>query len=70
MTLVHAFKKVNDNTVFFSLQDRREKRIKKTNSGDFVRTADTKEVLSEGDATNWSFNLYKRSELIQDTIPS
>ena len=35
-----------------------------------VRTSDLKKTFSKGDATNWSFKLYKVSEIINDTIPS
>ena len=29
-----------------------------------------KKTLSKGDTTNWSFNLFKITEIINDTIPS
>ena len=38
--------------------------------GDLVRTADLKRTFSKGDTTNWSYKLYKISEIINDTIPS
>ena len=37
---------------------------------EFVRVADLKKTFSKGDTTNWSYNLYKITELIIDTIPS
>ena len=37
---------------------------------DLVRTADLKKTFSKGDATNWSYKLYKITEIINDTIPS
>ena len=35
---------------------------------DLVRTADLKKMFS--DTTNWSYILYKITEMINDTIPS
>ena len=37
---------------------------------DFVRTADLKRTFSKGDTTNWSYKIYKITEIINDTIPS
>ena len=37
---------------------------------DLVRTADLKRTFSKGDTTNWSFKLYKITEIINDTILS
>ena len=37
---------------------------------DLVRTADLKKTFSKGDTTNWSYKLYKITELINDTVPS
>ena len=37
---------------------------------DLVRTADLKKTFSKGDMTNWSYRLYKITEIINDTIPS
>ena len=37
---------------------------------EFVRVADLKKTFSKGDVTNWSYILYKITELIIDTIPS
>ena len=35
-----------------------------------VRTADLKRTFSKGDTTNWSYKLYKITEIINDTIPA
>ena len=35
-----------------------------------VRTADKRNIFSKFDSTNWSYNLYKITEIINDTIPS
>ena len=37
---------------------------------DLVRTADLEKTFSKGDTTNWSYKLYKITEIINDTIPS
>ena len=37
---------------------------------DLIRVADLKKVFSKGDTTNWSYKLYKITEIINDTIPS
>ena len=37
---------------------------------DLVRTADLKKKFSKGDTTNWSYKLYKITEIINDTISS
>ena len=36
---------------------------------DLVRTTDLKRTFSKGDTTNWSYKLYKITEIINDTIP-
>ena len=38
--------------------------------GDLVRTADLKRTFSKGDTTNWSYKVYKITEIINDTIPT
>ena len=35
-----------------------------------VRTANLKITFSQSDITNWSYKLYKTTEIIRDTIPS
>ena len=37
---------------------------------DLVRTAELKKTFSKSDMTNWSYKLYKITEIINDTIPS
>ena len=70
MTPIQASKKSNESKVYAILQDKRKKRKPKYNLGDLVRTADTRNVFSKGDTTNWSYNLYTITEVIDDTIPS
>ena len=35
-----------------------------------VRIADLRKTFSKSDTTNWSYKLYKITEIINDTIPS
>ena len=53
-----------------NLLDKRKKIKPKYEIGDLVRTADLKKTFSKGDTTNWSYILYKITEIINDTIPS
>ena len=50
--------------------DKRKKVTPKFQVNDLVRTANLKETFSKGDTTNWSYKLYKTTEIIIDTIPS
>ena len=70
MTPIQASKKLNEKLVYSNLQDNREKQKPKFQLGQLVRTADIKKVFSKGDSTNWSYKLYKITEVIHDTIPS
>ncbi len=70
MTPIQASKKSNESEVLKNLQDKRAKRKPKYKLGDLVRTADTRNIFSKGDSTNWSYELYTITEIIDDTIPS
>ena len=50
--------------------DKRKKTKPKYQINDLVRVADLKKTFSKGDTTNWSYKLYKITELINDTTPS
>ena len=62
--------KKNEGYVYKNLLDKRKKVKPKYEIGDLVRTADLKKTFSKGDTTNWSYKLYKITEVINDTIPS
>ena len=62
--------KKNEGFVYKNLLDKRIKVTPKFQINDLVRTADLKKTFSKGDTTNWSFKLYKITEIINDTIPS
>ena len=50
--------------------DKRKKVKPKFQINDLVRTDDLKRTSSKGDTTNWSYKLYKITEIINDTLPS
>ena len=60
----------NEGFVFKNLLDKREKIKPKYQINDLVRVADLKKTFSKGDTTNWSYKLYKITEIINDTMPS
>ena len=62
--------KKNEGYVYKNLLDKRKKIKPKFQINDLVRTADLKKTFSKGDTTNWSYKLYKITEIINDTIPS
>ena len=70
MTPIQASLKKNEGYVYKKLLDKRKKIKPKFELGDLVRTADLKKTFSKGDTTNWSYKLYKITEIINDTIPS
>ena len=70
MTPIEASKSINEDEVFFNLRDKRKKKQPKYKLNDLVRTADKRNIFSKFDTTNWSYNLYKITEIIDDTIPS
>ena len=65
-----AGKKVNEKEVFSNLQDKRRNLNPKNKLGQLVRTADIKEVFSNGDSTSWSYILDTITEVILDENPS
>ena len=62
--------KKNEGYVYKNLLDKRKKVTPKFQLNDLVRTADLKKTFSKGDTTNWSYKIYKITEIIKDTIPS
>ena len=62
--------KKNEGFVYKNLLDKRKKVNPKFQTNDLVRVADLKKTFSKGDTTNWSYKLYKITEIINDTIPS
>ena len=56
--------------VYHNLLDERKEIKRKYKIHDLVRAADLKRAFSERDTTNWSYKLYKITEIVNDTIPS
>ena len=67
---IQASLKKNEGYVYKNLLDKRKKVTPKFQVNDLIRTADIKKTFSKGDTTNWSYKLYKITEIINDTIPS
>ena len=67
---IQASLKKNEGYVYRNLLDKRKKIKPKLQINDLVRVADLKRTFSKGDTTNWSYKLYKITEIINDTIPS
>ena len=67
---IQASLKKNEGYVYKNLLDKRKKVTPKFQVNDLIRTADIKKTFSKGDKTNWSYKLYKITEIINDTIPS
>ena len=70
MTPIQASLKKIEGYVYKNLLDKRKKVKPKFQIDDLFRTADLKKTFSKGDTTNWSYKLYKITEIINDIIPS
>ena len=70
LTPKQASLKKNEGYVYKNLLDKRKKIKPKYEINDLVRTADLKKTFSKGDTTNWSYKLYKITEIVNDTIPA
>ena len=70
LTPIQTSLKKNEGYVDKNLLDKRTKITPKFQINGLVRTADLKKTFSKGDTTNWSYKLYKITEIINDTIPS
>ena len=70
MTPIQSSLKKNEGYVYKNLLDKRKKVKPKFQINNLVRTADLKRTFSKGDTTNWSYKLYKITEIINDTIPT
>ena len=70
MTPIQASLKKNEGYVYKNLLDKRNKTKQKFQINDLVITAHLKKTFSKGDTTNWSYKLYKITEIINDALPS
>ena len=64
-----SFKK-NGGFAYNNLLDKRKKINPKFRENNLVRTTDLKRTFSKGDTNDCSYNLYKITEIIIDTLPS
>ena len=67
---IQASLKKNETFVYKNFLDKRKKVNPKFQINDLVRTADLERTFSKGDTTNWSYKLYKITEVINYRIPS
>ena len=70
LTPNQASLKKNEGYVYKNFLDKRKKFKPKIQLNNLVRTADLKKTFSKIDMTNWSYKLYKITEIINVTIPS
>ena len=70
MTPIHASKKANDKEVNSNFQDRSVRQQTKFKFRQLVHTADIERVFSNGDSTNYRYNLYTITEVLHNTILS
>ena len=65
ITPIQASLKKNEGYVYENLLHKRKKIKPKFQISHLIKTAD----FSKGETTNWSYKLYKITEIINDTIP-
>ena len=70
LTPIQASLKENEGYVYKNLLDKREKMTPKFQINNLVRTTDLRKTFSKEDTTNWSYKLYKITQIFIDTIPS
>ena len=62
--------KKDEGFVCNKFSDKRKKVKPKFQVNDLVRTSVLRRTFPKGDTTNWSYKLYKFTEVVNDTIPS
>ena len=70
LTPIQASLKKNEVFAYKKLLDKRKKTKPKFQVNNLVRVVDLRKTFSKGDTTNCSYNLYKISQIINDTKPS
>ena len=70
LTPIQGSLRKNEGFVYKNLLDKRKKVKPKFQVNDLVRTADLKKTFSKGDTTNWSYEIYKITDIVNDTFPS
>ena len=67
---IQASSKKNEGYVYQNLLNKRKTNKTKFPVNDLVRSAELKRTFSKGDTTDWSYKVYKVTEVIDGTIPS
>ena len=70
LTPIQASLKKNEEFLYKNLLDKRKKLNPKFQLDDLVRIAALKKTFPKGDTFNWSYKLYKITEIIMDTLAS
>ena len=70
LTPIQASLKKNEGLVYQNFTNNRKGMEPKNKIHDLLRTAELKKTFSKSDTTNWSYELYEISEIVNDTIPS
>ena len=70
LTPIQASLKKNEGYVYKIFLSKRKKIKPKYKIGDLVRTAELKKTFLKSNTTNWSYKMYKITEIINDTITS
>ena len=69
LTPIRDSLKKNEGFAYNNLLDKAKRIILKFQVFNLVRTGDLKKTFSRGDMTNWSYKLYRITEITNDTIP-
>ena len=69
LTPIQASLKTNEGFAHKKFLDKRKKVKPKFQLNDLVRTTDLKKTFTKGSTSNWSYKLFKITEIINDTIP-
>ena len=67
---IQASLKKNEALVYKNLLEKGKIIKPKKEIHDLDRVADLEKTFSNGDITNWSYELYENTEIVNDTIPS
>ena len=70
LKLIQDSLKKLEGVVFNNFLDKLRRVIPNFQINDLVRTGEIKKTFSKGNTTNWSFKLYKFTEIFNNTIPS
>ncbi|MEM1283609.1 MAG: DDE-type integrase/transposase/recombinase [Chlamydiota bacterium] len=69
MTPVEASKKENEDAVYAQMVDKRKFRKPRYEVGDLVRIPDKRTIFSKGDTTNWSYELFRIHQVLDEKPP-